>query len=453
MIAIITEKPSVGQQIARAIGAAEKHNGYLQGNGYVVTWALGHLLQLAPPETYGRRRTELLLIPDPFTLIVRRQPGEPRAFNSAASRQLGVIRRVLRKCDSVIAATDAGCEGELIFRRIYDHLHESIDPLRPARRSIDASKVTGHHGLLITGNYARELSVAERQVYDLICGRMLEVFAHTCERDTTLVEVAVDGLLFRSNSTRIHSPGWREVYDEHDEDEDDGGVVFTEGEPLSIEGHGLITFQTCPPPLFTEATLLAAMADSGLGNPTTRASIIEMLLRDQYIERSGNTLLPTDRGLALYHAIRDMRIADVELAADWERSLDDGERGGMSPETFLKAFAIHTRRITREVLSLDPKQPQPEALPCPKCREGRVVIRHRIARCDNERCGLTIRRQFLGKPLTDLHLRQLLTRGKTRLIRGFPGKQGKTFNARLSLDEHFNLVFRFPEKKSSQIRK
>jgi DNA topoisomerase-3 len=98
MIAIITEKPSVGMEIARVVGAHEKHDGYMEGHGYIVTWAFGHLVGLALPETYGRRRSaELPFIPDPFQLAVRQKPGgrgRKSVADGAASRQLGIIRRV-----------------------------------------------------------------------------------------------------------------------------------------------------------------------------------------------------------------------------------------------------------------------------------------------------------------------------------------------------------------------
>ncbi len=76
MIAIIAEKPSVGREIARIAGATEAKDGYMEGNGYSVTWALGHLVQLALPGTYGYTRTsgdDLLLLPDPFQLVIRQR--------------------------------------------------------------------------------------------------------------------------------------------------------------------------------------------------------------------------------------------------------------------------------------------------------------------------------------------------------------------------------------------
>jgi DNA topoisomerase-3 len=119
MIAIITEKPSVGREIARALGAHEKHDGYMRGRDCIVSWAFGHLVQLALPELYGRkRRSELPFIPERFRLTVKQERKNGKnAVDGAASRQLNVIRRVLGQCESVVNACDAGREGELIFQR------------------------------------------------------------------------------------------------------------------------------------------------------------------------------------------------------------------------------------------------------------------------------------------------------------------------------------------------
>jgi DNA topoisomerase-3 len=120
MIAIIAEKPSVGRDIARIVGASEKFDGYLSGNGYMVTWALGHLVSLALPEAYGPARPAaagLPVIPDPFQLTVRQQKTpKGRITDKTAAKQLDVIDRVFEQCGNIIVATDAGREGELIFR-------------------------------------------------------------------------------------------------------------------------------------------------------------------------------------------------------------------------------------------------------------------------------------------------------------------------------------------------
>ena len=126
MIAIIAEKPSVGQDIARVIGATEKKDGYMAGNGYLVTWALGHLVSLAMPQTYGFGKASpenLPMLPEPFQLVVRQiKTDRGMVTDIGAAKQLKIIDDVFSKCDSIIVATDAGREGELIFRYIYHYL-------------------------------------------------------------------------------------------------------------------------------------------------------------------------------------------------------------------------------------------------------------------------------------------------------------------------------------------
>ena len=122
---IIAEKPSVARDIARIVGATSKQDGYMEGCGYVVTWAMGHLVALAMPEAYGfsaYKAEDLPIRPNPFQLIVR-QVRRDKEFVSdpSALKQLKVIRSCFDKADRIIVATDAGREGELIFRYIYQH--------------------------------------------------------------------------------------------------------------------------------------------------------------------------------------------------------------------------------------------------------------------------------------------------------------------------------------------
>ena len=126
-IAVVAEKPSVGRDLAQALGATRRGEGTLSGNGYVVTWAIGHLVGLAEPEgihpEWKRwRREDLPMLPERWPLTV-----------FAATRpQFEVVRKVINAPDveSVICATDAGREGELIFRLIY----EAAGCRRPVQR-------------------------------------------------------------------------------------------------------------------------------------------------------------------------------------------------------------------------------------------------------------------------------------------------------------------------------
>lgn len=567
MKAIIAEKPSVGMDIARVVGATEKKDGYCTGNGYMVTWALGHLVSLALPGTYGYTKTaaeDLPMIPEPFRLVARQiKTAKGMVTDMTANKQLKTIDEVFSKCDRIIVATDAGREGELIFRWIYDYLgytkpfqrlwissltdeairegmanlrdgsdYDSLYAAADSRakadwlvgmnasralaiasgsanssigrvqtptlamicarfkenrsfvstpywqlhitlkqgeahrqfvhpeefkdketagtayrkitsgsvatvtkverkrtsqqapllydlttlqkdcnihydltadktlsiaqalyekklisyprtgsryipedvmahipsllekvvampdfkeygntldfsglntRSVDNAKVTDHHALVITGIAPQELSEAESAVYTLIAGRMLESFSPPCEKESLVMECTCEGMDFCSRSSVIISPGWRGVFrrkEDRDKDEpegNEGSAEFAEGEKIMVMGHGLAQKKTMPKPLYTEATLLAAMetcgkhitdeqakeaiGESGIGTPATRAAIITTLVGRDYIARSGKSVVPTEKGMLIYEAVKDMRVADVELTGSWEKAL------------------------------------------------------------------------------------------------------------------------------------
>jgi len=126
MNVVIAEKPSVAREIALQLGATEKKDGYLTGNGYCVTWALGHLVALGMPEDYGIKgfqKDALPILPAPFLLTVRRiAKNKSYDIDPSASKQLQVIEKLFDRADIIVVATDAGREGELIFRYIYHYL-------------------------------------------------------------------------------------------------------------------------------------------------------------------------------------------------------------------------------------------------------------------------------------------------------------------------------------------
>lgn len=126
MIAVIAEKPSVARDIATVLGATKRNDGNISGNGYIVTWAFGHLVGLAMPDAYGIenfRRENLPILPQSFQLIPR-QVKTDKGYkpDTGTVKQLKIIKEVFDQCDKIIVATDAGREGELIFRLIYQYL-------------------------------------------------------------------------------------------------------------------------------------------------------------------------------------------------------------------------------------------------------------------------------------------------------------------------------------------
>ena len=115
---VIAEKPSVAMSLAAVLGANEKKDGYMEGGGYLVSWCVGHLLELAQPEAYGKRYArwgygDLPILPEEWKYEVSKDK----------KKQLDLLCRLMKdkRVDSVVCATDAGREGELIFRLVYEH--------------------------------------------------------------------------------------------------------------------------------------------------------------------------------------------------------------------------------------------------------------------------------------------------------------------------------------------
>ena len=339
-------------------------------------------------------------------------------------------------------------------------------------RSVDNAKVTDHHALIITGIAPQELSEAESAVYTLIAGRMLESFSPPCEKESLVMECTCEGMDFRSRSSVIISPGWRSVFrrkEDRDKDEPEGNegtAEFDENDAVPVTGHGLAQKKTMPKPLYTEATLLAAMetcgkhitdeqakeaiGESGIGTPATRAAIITTLVGRDYIARSGKSVVPTEKGMLIYEAVKDMRVADVELTGSWEKALLQIEGHTLDTETFMRSIRDYTGKATDEILRLSLQAMPGKVFTCPKCKTGKIILHSKVAKCDHDGCGLLVFRKFLNKELTDQHLEQLLSSGSTKLIKGFKGKKGVPFDAAVAFDEGFNLKLSFPKPKSGK---
>ena len=126
MIAILTDRPNVGKEIARIVGAHRFEKGYMTGNGYAVTWTFGNMLSLAMPKDYGNaklERKDFPLVPGDFRLMVKHvRTDEGWIPDISAVMQLKMVEKVLAECDTIIAATEASREGEMTFRYLYRYL-------------------------------------------------------------------------------------------------------------------------------------------------------------------------------------------------------------------------------------------------------------------------------------------------------------------------------------------
>ena len=686
---IIAEKPSVARDIARIVGATSKQEGYMEGCGYLVTWAIGHLIALAMPESYGfsaYKREELPIRPNPFQLVVRQVRKDKEYISDpAALKQLKMIRSCFDKADRIIVATDAGREGELIFRYIYQHLgcrkpfdrlwissltdraiREGMANLKPGshydnlyysakarseadwlvginasralsiarkggyslgrvqtptlamvcrryienrdfssvpywklsvltekegmslkaigstnyenealaqtalaalrsqsrlkvesvarkvthtappllydltalqkeanrrhgfsadktlsiaqslyekkittyprtgsryisedvfeevpalfgkigtalptplnRHSVDNDKVTDHHAIITTGETPSGLSADETTIYQMVVHRFIEAFSPDSEEERMQVRFTNGTNTFTWKACRQISLGWKAVQkgkeaEAEKEEYGDEQVLsslpnLAKGEILPLVDTEITEHKTKPKPLYTEATLLSAMENAGkevedaeskkamaacgIGTPATRANIIETLILRDYIRRDKKTIIPTEKGLAVYEIVKDKKIANAEMTGSWELTLAAIEAGKMPSERFSQGINSYVSTICEELLSLSPEQKTYPVYRCPKCGQQSVGIYAKVAKCRHETCGFHVFREVCGIHLSEDNIRDLISSGRTPILKGLTSKAGKKFNARLVLKDDYTTIFEFENNKGKQ---
>lgn len=341
------------------------------------------------------------------------------------------------------------------------------------RRCVNDLKVTDHHALLVTDNTPSGLSVKEDAVYNLIASRMLETLSEACEKEVTTVKGTAREYGFTARGTDIVKAGWRSIrgiFDNEKTDEPEISLPYVDvGDKLKTESAHLLEKQTKPKPLHTEASLLSAMEhasnevenederaaikESGIGTPATRAAIIETLFSRNYIERQKKSLVPTEKGLKVYEAVKDKRIADVSMTGMWENTLTKIENGEMNADTFDKSIAIYAKQITEELLALDFPKTENEVLTCPKCKNQSVKLFEKVAKCIAEACDWLLFRNVCGKTLSENDVKTVLEKGKSPLLKGLKSKAGKTFDAYIALKADGGTEFEFPPSPSRPLRK
>lgn len=337
-------------------------------------------------------------------------------------------------------------------------------------RSVNAAKVTDHHALLITENLPGDLSPDERTIYEMVAARMLESFSGKCIMEKTAVTLQSAGVAFSVRGSIIKVPGWRSVLNLSDEEEEDNAVLpeLHEGDTLPIYNSETLEKQTKPRPLHTESSLLGAMESAGkeleneeerlamkevgIGTPATRAAVIETLFSRDYIRREKKSLVPTEKGLAVHSIVKDKKIADISMTGSWESALAKIETGETDADTFHRGIEVYAAQITTELLNTAISFASAANGPvCPKCKQGHVLFFNKIAKCSDVDCGLKVFRNICNKQLTDKQITELVTKGKTGVIKGLQGKSGKTFDAALAFDAQFNVTFSFPTTKKSKL--
>ena len=341
---------------------------------------------------------------------------------------------------------------------------------------MDNAKITDHHAIIPTGETPSGLLADEVTVYQMVVSRFIEAFSPDSEEERMQVWFTDGTNAFTWKACRQIFLGWKAVQKdkatEAEKKEDGDEQVLSslpnvaEGEYLTVLDTEITEHKTKPKPLYTEATLLSAMenagrevedaeskkamAECGIGTPATRANIIETLILRDYIRRDRKSIIPTEKGLAVYEIVKDKRISNAEMTGSWELTLAAIEAGQMPPEKFAQGINSYVGTICEELLSLAPEQKSYPTYRCPKCGSESVGIYAKIAKCRHEGCDFHIFREICGTLLTEDNIRDLLTTGRTPVLKGLTSKAGKKFNARLALQDDCTTAFEFENRKGKQ---
>jgi DNA topoisomerase III len=339
----------------------------------------------------------------------------------------------------------------------------------PLGRVINNEKVTDHHAIIPTRaehHPVDKMSEDDRRVYDLVVRRFLAVFHPDAVFENTRVETTVSDHVFRTRGKRILVAGWRGVYgetadlDESAPDSDEGREqrlpTLSQGEAADVREVASEAKETKPPRRHTERSLLdmmetagklvddeelrEAMKESGIGTPATRAAIIERLIQVGYVEREGRALVVTEKGMNVIRLLGEHALTSPGLTGEWEHRLAKIETGEDSREAFMGDIVKFTRDTVGELDTKlkDVRIPRANLGPCPVC--GRDIVENRKGySCwsrEDPGCGFVIWKSKAGKQLPVSVARELIKTGRTeKAVTGFKGRSGKSFRARLALQQ------------------
>jgi DNA topoisomerase-3 len=335
----------------------------------------------------------------------------------------------------------------------------------PLGRVVNDARVEDHHAIIPTKSEhdLAKMGPDEARIYDLVAKRFLAVFHPEAVFERTRVETTVEEHVFRTSGRVLLEAGWKSVYGAEANgkarEEDSGGdqllPVLREGEQVDTRSVESLRKETQPPRRFSEASLLAAMEtagkdiedaelreamkDSGIGTPATRASIIERLIQVGYIEREGRALHATEKGVQVISLLGPHPLTSAEMTGDWERRLALIEQGEDTRPAFMSDIQKFTTETVAELDKLKGVKIERANLgPCPIC--GRDVIENRKGySCwskDDPGCGFVIWKKKASKILPTAVVKELMeTKRTAKPVTGFKGRSGRTFSAKLALEQ------------------
>jgi len=378
--------------------------------------------------------------------------------------------------------------------------------IKTTKRFVDDSKLTDHHAIIPTEAKPNlsALSSQELKIYELVVKRFLSVFYPNAIYEKTEIVTEVENETFKTSGKIEIDPGWKVVYgaEADDEEEDKKGTEkeaklppIDQDETNDVQKTELLAKDTKPPKHYTDATLLAAMAnpkkflddkelqealqeaDAGLGTPATRAAVIKSIIARGYVERQKKNIVATDLGMQLIEVCPE-ELKSPEITAEWEQKLNFIQEEKLNKVQFVKEIHDYVERnlvrLKNEELSVSFKKEGKNqgivAGTCPECNsdvmERNIKVKDRVTgkekpmkmyACVNaskEDPCFVMFEVMNGKKISMKHIKQLMKNKKTDSIEGFVSQKGTKFSAPLVWDEKEKKVkfdFSAPEQKSSGI--
>lgn len=359
-------------------------------------------------------------------------------------------------------------------------------------RVLNSSKVSDHHAIIPTKEAHNadlsRLSKGERETLMLICMRLLAATGQKQRIAETEIHVSCCGQEFIAKGKRVLDMGWKAYEEEFRKkigakpsDADKPLPWLQKGDVFASPEASLTEHFTSPPKAYSEDTLLSAMetagnedfdADTekkGLGTPATRASMIEKLVANRYLQRKGKQLIPTEDGAALTDILPE-EVKAPKLTADWENALMQIEHGDKSAEEFMSGITEFVSGLVSKYGVLPKSEnnpfsgnskPQKEQIGiCPRCGSS-VYEREKNFYCSNKECSFCIWKESkwlssMRKKVTKKMAVSFLKDGRAHVSGLYSERKGRCFDADIVLEdtgEYVNFKLDFGGSKAPKATK
>ncbi|WP_440897112.1 DNA topoisomerase 3 [Amphibacillus sp. Q70] len=346
------------------------------------------------------------------------------------------------------------------------------------KRYVDNTKVEEHYALVPTKqtpNFSA-LNEKEKNIYLEVIATTLAMFAPDYEYEETKVEIGVKGINFEATGKVEKQLGWKSLFKNQQQAKKKETVLPAMEKDLACQANVEIAEgKTKPPKYYTEGQLINVMKHAGkeiddealqhtlkesegIGTEATRASIIETLKHQLYIEIRKNQVTVLDKGKILCQAVEGTLLASPEMTAKWETYLKKIGKNEGSQEVFLnkikQMIEFLMQEAPKKIGSMEQFLQQVNEKSfigqCPRCNheDGKIQDKGKFYGCSRYRegCTFTLPKKFLGKSISQINIKKLLGGEKTNLIKGFTSKKGKKFDASLRYDQtEQKITFEFPK--------